>query len=110
MAKTGGSFWWTPAVSIMRALLILPAPWCWAPITEEQKLHFTTVLRSNLNLANAQFLHGCIGINLDILARGPIWDLHLDYKCGTRPRHRISAQRARGSQWFPLEDCGGKAG
>ena len=53
------------------------------PITEEQKLHFTTVLRSNLNLANAQFLHGCIGINLDILARGPIWDLHLDYKCGT---------------------------
>ena len=53
------------------------------PITEEQKLHFTTVLRSNLNLANAQFLHGCIGMNLDILARGPIWDLHLDYKCGT---------------------------
>lgn len=22
-------------------------------------------------------------MNLDILARGPIWDLHLDYKCGT---------------------------
>ena len=53
------------------------------PITKEQKLHFTTVLRSNLNLANARFLHGCIGMNLDILARGPIWDLNLDYKCGT---------------------------
>ena len=53
------------------------------PITEEQKLHFTTVLRSNLSLANARFLHGCIGMNLDILARGPIWDLNLDYKCGT---------------------------
>ena len=53
------------------------------PITDEQKLHFTTVLRSNLNLANARFLHGCVGMNLDILARGPIWDLGLDYKCGT---------------------------
>lgn len=53
------------------------------PITEEQKLHFTTVLRSNLNLALARFLHGCTGMNLDILARGPIWDLDLDYKCGT---------------------------
>lgn len=53
------------------------------PITEEQKLHFTTVLRSNLNLASARFLHGCTGLNLDILARGPIWDLGLDYKCGT---------------------------
>ncbi len=47
------------------------------PITDEQKLHFTTVLRSNLNLANARFLHGCVGMNLDILARGPIWDLGL---------------------------------
>ena len=53
------------------------------PITEEQKLHFTTVLRSNLSLANARFLYGCTGLNLDILARGPIWDLDLDYKCGT---------------------------
>lgn len=53
------------------------------PISEEQKLHFTTVLRSNLRLANARFLHGCTGLNLDILARGPIWDLDLDYKCGT---------------------------
>ncbi|MDD3194057.1 MAG: aminopeptidase P family protein [Oscillospiraceae bacterium] len=53
------------------------------PITDEQKLHFTTVLRSNLDLANARFLYGCVGMNLDILARGPIWDLGLDYKCGT---------------------------
>jgi len=52
-------------------------------ISEELKLHFTTVLRSMLNLSNARFLHGCIGLNLDILARGPLWDLNLDYKCGT---------------------------
>ncbi|WFR59524.1 aminopeptidase P family protein [Anaerocolumna sp. AGMB13025] len=52
-------------------------------ISEELKKHFTAVLRSMLNLADAKFLHGCIGLNLDILARGPIWDMNLDYKCGT---------------------------
>ncbi len=53
------------------------------PITEEMKEHFTAVCRSNLNLASAKFLYGCSGLNLDILARGPLWDLNLDYKCGT---------------------------
>lgn len=52
-------------------------------LTEEQKFHFTTVCRSNLNLAAAKFLYGCSGMNLDILARGPLWNLGLDYKCGT---------------------------
>lgn len=52
-------------------------------LSAEQKLHFTTVLRSMLNLMSAKFLHGCTGLSLDILARGPIWDLDLDYKCGT---------------------------
>lgn len=52
-------------------------------LSHEQKLYFTTVCRSNLNLAAAKFLYGCRGTNLDILARGPLWDLGLDYKCGT---------------------------
>lgn len=52
-------------------------------LTEVQKLHFTTVLRSNLNLAAAKFLCGCSGLNLDILSRGPLWELGIDYKCGT---------------------------
>jgi Xaa-Pro aminopeptidase len=53
------------------------------PITDEMRAHFTAVCRSNLNLANAKFLYGCNGQNLDILARGPLWDLGIDYKCGT---------------------------
>ena len=53
------------------------------PVTDEMRLHFTAVCRSNLNLANAKFLHGCTGLNLDILARGPLWDMGIDYKCGT---------------------------
>lgn len=53
------------------------------PITDEMRLHFTTVCRSNLNLANAKFLYGCTGLNLDILSRGPLWEMGIDYKCGT---------------------------
>lgn len=53
------------------------------PITDEMRLHFTAVCRSNMNLANAKFLYGCSGLNLDILARGPLWDMGIDYKCGT---------------------------
>ena len=52
-------------------------------LTEREKFFFTTVLRCNLNLAAAKFLEGCNGQNLDILARGPLWEMGLDYKCGT---------------------------
>ncbi len=52
-------------------------------ITAEMKRHFTAVVQGNLRLANARFLSGCRGINLDILARGPIWDMALDYRSGT---------------------------
>ncbi len=52
-------------------------------ISNEMKKHFTAVLKSNIALANAVFLKGCTGLNLDVLARGPIWQLNLDYKCGT---------------------------
>ncbi|MEG1802079.1 MAG: aminopeptidase P family protein [Lachnospiraceae bacterium] len=53
------------------------------PISQEQRLHFTTVVRACMGLGAAKFLHGCSGQNLDILARGPMWDMGLDYKCGT---------------------------
>ncbi len=53
------------------------------PVTEEMKSDFTRVLRSNLNLANAKFLYGCSGLNLDVLARQPLWEANLDYKHGT---------------------------
>lgn len=53
------------------------------PIPDEWKMHFTLVAKSMLNLANAKFLYGCTGANLDILARGPLWNLGIDYQCGT---------------------------
>ena len=53
------------------------------PLTDTEKKHFALVLRSMLRLANARFLYGCRGLNLDILARGPLWDEGLDFKHGT---------------------------
>lgn len=53
------------------------------PVSDEIKLHFTKVAAGMLRLTDARFLYGCTGRNLDILARGPLWDIGIDYKCGT---------------------------
>ena len=53
------------------------------PISDEIKLHFTKVAAGMLNLADAKFIYGCTGRNLDIIARLPLWELGIDYKCGT---------------------------
>lgn len=52
-------------------------------IPQEWKQHYTAVLRGMLALSDAKFLYGCRGVNLDILARGPLWQMGLDYRCGT---------------------------
>ncbi|MSR94541.1 M24 family metallopeptidase [Clostridiaceae bacterium 68-1-5] len=52
-------------------------------IPQEMKEHFTLVAISNLQLANAKFLKGTIGMNLDILARKPFWDRDLNFNHGT---------------------------
>lgn len=52
-------------------------------ISDEERLYYTTALISHIDLADAKFLYGCRGVNLDILARGPLWKLGMDYKCGT---------------------------
>lgn len=52
-------------------------------ITEEEKKWFTLALKGHIRLEKANFLYGCRGLNLDILARGPLWDLDMDYQCGT---------------------------
>lgn len=53
------------------------------PITDEEKLCYTTTCRSMLHLANAKFLSGCRGSNLDCLAREPMWELGIDFRHGT---------------------------
>ena len=52
-------------------------------VDQQMKKYFTAVVRAMMNLSRAKFLYGCYGYNLDVLARGPIWDLDLDFQCGT---------------------------
>lgn len=52
-------------------------------VEAQMKRYFTAVVRAMMRLSRARFLYGCYGYNLDVLARGPIWDLDLDYQCGT---------------------------
>jgi len=52
-------------------------------LTEEEKQDFTLVAAGMLRLQNAVFMAGCTGRNLDILARMPLWERGMDYKCGT---------------------------
>lgn len=75
LADTGGQYL-EGTTDITRTIVM-------GPVTEEQKKFFTAVLRGHLNLAAAKFRHGCRGINLDYLAREPLWELGEDFNHGT---------------------------
>lgn len=52
-------------------------------ISDEIRKHYTLTAAGMLQLSNAKWLYGCTGRNLDILARQPLWDIDIDYQCGT---------------------------
>lgn len=53
------------------------------PLSKEESECFTLVLCSMLRLADAKFLHGCSGMNLDYVARELFWRRGLDFNHGT---------------------------
>ena len=75
LADTGGHYL-EGTTDITRTIVL-------GPVTAKEKKFFTAVLRGNLNLATAKFKYGCTGLNLDYLARGPLWELGEDYNHGT---------------------------
>lgn len=75
LADTGGHYY-TGTTDCTRTYAL-------GPLTQEQKTHYTAVLRGNLNLAAARFPAGCVGSSLDLAARQPLWDLGLDFDHGT---------------------------
>ena len=53
-------------------------------MTQAERKDFTIALKAMFRLQNAHFIEGVTtGANLDILARGVIYDYDLDYRCGT---------------------------
>lgn len=53
------------------------------PPTQEQRIHYTLVLKGHIALANACFPIGTTGAQLDALARQHLWNHGLDYAHGT---------------------------
>lgn len=56
---------------------------CIGPSTQEQRTHYTLVLKGHIALANAFFPVGTSGAQLDTLARQYLWNHGLDYAHGT---------------------------
>lgn len=52
-------------------------------LTEEMKKHYTLVLRGHINLSKLKFPQGTKGVQIDILARQPLWEEGLEYRHGT---------------------------
>ena len=53
------------------------------PLTEEEKTDYTLILKGHIALAMAVFPEGTRGAQLDVLARMPIWQQHMNYLHGT---------------------------
>ena len=52
-------------------------------VGKQEKTDNTLVLKGMLALSRAKFLFGATGTNLDVLARQFLWNVGIDYKCGT---------------------------
>lgn len=75
LADTGGHYY-TGTTDCTRTYAL-------GPLTQEQKTHYTAVLRGNLALSQVTFPAGCPGSSLDLAARQPLWELGLDFNHGT---------------------------
>ena len=83
--------------------------------SEEEKKIFSLVAAAMLQLADAVFLEGATGRNLDIMARQNLWKEHLDYKHGTghgigyilnvhEGPHRIAWQYRKDAKEYTLRE------
>ena len=48
-----------------------------------QRMDYTRVLKAVIRLSETQFRKGARGCNLDVMARGVLWQYGIDYECGT---------------------------
>lgn len=52
-------------------------------LTENERDYYTYTLKSHIDIAKLQFMAGCTGGNLDVMARAAVWQHGIDYRCGT---------------------------
>ena len=56
---------------------------CFGELSTAQRADYTRVLQAVIRLSTTQFKAGARGCNLDIMARGILWQAGIDYDCGT---------------------------
>ena len=56
---------------------------CFGELSQAHKEDYTRVLQAVIRLSQTQFKQGARGCNLDIMARGVLWQAGIDYDCGT---------------------------
>lgn len=78
--------------------------------SEQEKIHYTAVLKGHIRLAAARFKYGYSGVNLDILARSPLWEMGLDYNHGTGHGVGYLLNVHEGPQGVRQKEAGGKTG
>ena len=71
-----GAGYWEGSTDVTRTYAL-------GTVADHKKDDFTLVVMGNLRMANARFLKGCTGQNLDILARQPFWEREMNYNHGT---------------------------
>lgn len=72
-----GAHYLEGTTDITRTVLVGPY------INDEIKKMYTLVLKSHISLATTIFPRGTSGLQLDAIARRPLWDYGLDYQHGT---------------------------
>lgn len=97
-----GAQYWQGTTDVTRTVAI-------GTLSHEQKTHYTAVLRGNLSMAAAHFKHETTGVNLDYLARSPLWALGLDYNHGTGHGVGYLLNVHEGPQGIRLRDKNGGA-
>ena len=75
LIDSGGQYW-QGTTDITRTIAV-------GELTEEEKEHFTLVLKGHIRLAMAKFMYGAGGSQLDYLARSPLWERGMDFNHGT---------------------------
>lgn len=75
LADTGGQYY-EGTTDITRTFAL-------GEMSDEEKKAYTLVLMGHLNLGAARFLYGIRGMNLDSIAREPLWRHGMDYNHGT---------------------------
>lgn len=81
LMDTGGQYHW--GTTDITRTLVVPSEPSLSHVSPALRAAYTSVLKGHIALARAQFPAGTRGVQLDTLARAPLWEQGLDFGHGT---------------------------